>query len=129
MAMARRVSLFEREVRVRLAPVGVDVLFAEARVLTEGQIDDGRYHGSTMMTVDLAALDGRIADPCDIACARRVTELAAGDDRIRDRARRVAIAEAGRKSRELTAPVVDVHVHREGRTLHIDLDVEAWRKP
>ena len=38
MAMARRVSLFEREVAVRLAPVAVDLLHGAASALTEGEL-------------------------------------------------------------------------------------------
>jgi hypothetical protein len=129
MARARRVSLFEREVRTRLAPVGLDLLFAETRLLTEGQVEDGRYFGSTMMTIDLARLQPQVSDACDDGCARRVVDLAAGDDRVRDRARKLAIAEAERRGGALASPAVDVHVRRDGRTVHLDLDVEARRKP
>ena len=38
MAMARRVSLFERTVSVRLAPVAVDILHDAARLLSEGEL-------------------------------------------------------------------------------------------
>ena len=129
MASARRVSLFEREVRVRLAPVGLELLFDQAKVLTEGQLDGDRYHGSTMLTLDLAALRDLLSDECDAACARRVAELAAADDRVRERARRVAFTEAQRRGGRLALPAIDLHVHREGRTVHLDLDVEARRKP
>ncbi len=129
MARATRVSLFEREVRVRLAPAGLDILFDAAKVLTEGQTDGGRYFGSTMLTVDLGAVAPRVADECDAACARRVAELAAADDRVRERARRLAVTFATERGGPLDAPAVDLHVHREGRIVHLDLDVEARRKP
>jgi len=129
MASARRVSLFEREVRVRLAPAGLDVLFDEARVISEGQHDGPRWYGSTMMTIDLARVQARVADDCDQACARRVAELAAADERVRDRTRRLALAHAARDGGALEAPAIDLHVHREGRIVHLDLDVEARRKP
>jgi hypothetical protein len=124
MARARRISLFEREVRVRLAPAGLDVLFDEMRVLTEGQIDGERYFGSTMMTVDLARVQPRVSDECDPACARRIVDLAADDERVRARARRIALDQAQRTG-DLESPAVDLHVHRDGRILHLDLDVEA----
>jgi hypothetical protein len=127
MAAARRVSLFEREVRVRLAPAGLDLLFEEMRVLTEGQVEGDRYFGSTMMTVDLGRVQPRVSDECDPACARRIVELAADDERVRARARAVAITEATRQG-AFADPAVDLHVHRDGRTLHLDLDVEARRK-
>ena len=129
MAAARRVSLFEREVRVRLAPAGLDVLFDEARVISEGQEDGPRWYGSTMMTIDLARVAPRVSDDCDQACARRVAELAAADERVRERTRRLALAHATRDAGALEAPAIDLRVHREGRTVHLDLDVEARRKP
>jgi predicted trehalose synthase len=128
MATARRVSLFEREVRVRLAPAGLDVLFDEARVLTEGQVDGARYYGSTMMTIDLARVQEKVSDECDAALARRVAELAAADERVRERARKLAVGAAERLHGDLDAPTIDVHVHRDGRVVHLDLDVEARRK-
>ena len=128
MAPARRVSLFEREITVRLAPAGLDVLFEEMRVLTEGQIEAGRYFGSTMMTVDLARVQPRVSDECDPACARRIVELAGDDERVRARARTIALAEAARQGGGLDDAAVDLHVHRDGRTLHLDLDLEARRK-
>ena len=129
MARATRVSLFEREVRVKLAPAGLDVLFDAARPLTEGSTEGNRYFGSTMMTVDLAAISSRVVDECDAACARRVAELAAADERVRERARKLAIRFAEERGGALAHPAVDLHVHREGRVVHLDLDVEARRKP
>jgi hypothetical protein len=129
MASARRVSLFEREVRVRLAPAGLDVLFDEARVISEGQLDGPRWYGSTMMTIDLARVSARVSDDCDQGCARRVAELAAGEERVRERTRRLALHHAVRDAGPLEGPAIDLRVHREGRVVHLDLDVEARRKP
>jgi hypothetical protein len=129
MASARRVSLFEREVRVRLAPAGLDVLFDEARVISEGQLDGPRWYGSTMMTIDLARVAAKISDDCDQGCARRVAELAGADERVRERTRRLALAHAVRDAGPLEGPAIDLRVHREGRVVHLDLDVEARRKP
>src|SRR4051812_38230300 len=81
MAMARRVSLFEREVRVRLAPVAVDILHAAARVLSEGELAGDFYAGSTMLTVDLMRTADRISDPPDSSTAQRVAFLYAEDER------------------------------------------------
>jgi hypothetical protein len=128
MASARRVSLFEREVRVRLAPAGLDLLFDEARVLTEGQTDGERYYGSTMMTIDLRRVQARVSDECDDGCAKKVAGLLADDDRARVRARRIALAEAVRAGGAIESPQIDVRVHPEGRALHLDLDVEAVSK-
>src|SRR5690349_44391 len=115
MAMARRVSLFEREVVVRLAPVAVELLHGAARVLSEGELDGDVYAGSTMLTVDLARTADRIADPPDSSTAERVAILYAGDERCRDHAKRVAFAEARKTAGcDLTAPHIDVESRSRG---------------
>jgi hypothetical protein len=129
MAMARRVSLFEREVKVRLSPVGVDVLFGAGSVLSEGHFAGDRFAGSTMITVDLARTAAAISDPIDAATTRRVAALVPTDDRARDRARGVAIGEARRAAGcELTTPKVDLRARAVGHQLHLDLDLEADRR-
>ena len=126
MARARRVSLFEREVSVRLSPAAIEVLFDVAAVLSEGQADGARYFGSTMLTIDLSRATPHVSDDCDIATVRRVAELAATDDRVRRCARGVAAAQAARFAGEhLRDPQIDFRVRRTGRQLHLDLDVEG----
>src|SRR6188474_1471934 len=83
MAMARRVSLFEREVTVRLAPAAVDLLHGAARMLTEGGVDGNVYSGSTMMTVDLQRAASKVSDAPDATTAQRVAVLYAADERCR----------------------------------------------
>jgi hypothetical protein len=129
MASTRRISLLEREVKTRLARAGLDVLFDRAAVLTESQREGAAYVGSTMLSIDLASLSGLVSDECDAALARLVTELLADDERARERARRVALAEAERRAGRLDEPAVDLHVHRDGTIVHLDLDVESRRKP
>src|SRR3954471_13279777 len=94
MAMARRVSLFERQVQVRLASVAVDLIHGAARILSEGEITGDVYAGSTMLTVDLARTVELISDPPDSSTAQRVAFLYAADERCREYARRIAITEA-----------------------------------
>jgi hypothetical protein len=129
MAMTRRVSLFEREVCVRLAPVALELLHGAARVLTEGELDGDAYAGSTMLTIDLARTSDRVSDPPDASTAQRVALLYAGDERCRDHARRIAVAEARRIAGcELSAPSVDVESRARGHELHLSLNVEAHRE-
>lgn len=126
MAMARRVSLFEREVTVRLAPVAVDLLHGAARMLTEGELAGTVYTGSTMMTVDLARASTVVSDNPDATTAQRVALLYAADERCRAHARRIAVAEARRIAGcELSAPLVDVESRAKGPELHLSLNVEA----
>jgi hypothetical protein len=129
MSMARRVSLFEREVTVRLAPAAVDLIHQAARVLTEGELTGDFYAGSTMLTVDLARTIDRISDPPDVSTAQRVALLYAADERCREHARRVAVGEARRMAGcELAAPLVDVESRARGPEVHLSLNVEAQRR-
>jgi hypothetical protein len=128
MAVARRVSLFAREVSVRLAPVAVDLLHDAARVLHEGELVGDLYAGSTMMTVDLSRTANLISDPPDASTAQRIAFLYAADDRCREYARRIAIAEARRAAGcDLSMPHVDVESRARGAELHLSLNVEAKR--
>ena len=128
MAMTRRVSLFEREVTVRLAPAAVELIHGSARVLSEGDFAGQTYTGSTMMTVDLKRAVDRISDPPDATTALRVAVLYASDERARTEARRVAITEARRLAGcDLTAPLVDLESRSRGTEVHLSLDIEGRR--
>lgn len=129
MAMARRVSLFEREVTVRLAPVALELLHGVARVLTEGELTGDGFTGSTMLTIDLARTADRISDAPDPPTAQRAAALYAGDERCRDHARRIAIKEARRIAGcDLVAHSVDLESRARGHELHLSLNVEARRE-
>jgi hypothetical protein len=129
MALARRVSLFEREVSVRLAPVAVDLLHSAARVLTEGELTGEIYEGSTMLTIDLDRTAERISDPADATTAQRVAFLYAADERCRDYARRIAGFEARRLAAcELAHAQIDIESRARGAKLHVSLNVEAQRR-
>ncbi len=128
MAMARRVSLFEREVTMRLAPLAVELLHGAARVLSEGELVGDVYAGSTMLTVDLTALD-KISDPPDASTAQKVALLYAADDRCRAHARRIAVEEARRAAGcELVSARIDVESRAKGHELLLSLDVEAEKR-
>jgi hypothetical protein len=129
MAMTRRVSLFEREVQVRLAPLALDLLHDAARTLSEGELAGNVYAGSTMLTVDLARTIDRVSDPPDASTAQRIALLYAADERCRTHARRIAVAEACRTAGcDLTAPHVDVEARARGAEVHLSLNVEAQRR-
>lgn len=129
MAMTRRVSLFERDVQVRLAPAAVDLLHGVARVLSEGELAGNVYAGSTMLTVDLGRTADRVSDPPDASTAQRVALLYATDERCRNQARRIAVSEAVRTAGvDLTTPRVDVETRSRGAEVHLSLNVEAQRR-
>ncbi len=129
MAMTRRVSLFQREVHVRLAPAAVDLLHNAARVLSEGELSGNAYAGSTMLTVDLTRTSTYVSDPPDASTAQRIAFLYAGDERCRAHARRIAVIEAVRTAgAELTQPHVDLESRSRGAEVHLSLNVEAQRR-
>jgi hypothetical protein len=123
---ARRVSLFEREVRVYLTSPALELLFAHAQVLSEGQKQGAAYFGSTMITFSLERLAELVRDPCDAGTAQRIADLVLGDPRVQARARVIATQEVARR---LSAPVgrvdIDVRVRAAGACIHLDLDVQA----
>ncbi|MEP6866529.1 MAG: hypothetical protein ABJE66_38285 [Deltaproteobacteria bacterium] len=122
-------SLFEREVTIRLAPVAVDLLHDAASVLHEGELAGDIYAGSTMLTIDLAHTMHVISDPPDASTAQRVAFLYASDERCRQHARRIAVAEARRAAGcDLTMSSVDVESRAKGAQLHLSLNVEAQRE-
>lgn len=121
-----RVSLFEREIRVQLSNSAIDILLQSAAVLSEGTVREGRYEGSTMLTIDLGRVSVQVSEACDVATARNVEVLLASDVRIYERARQIAMAEAQRCARSsLDAAAIDLRVRRIGCHFHIDMDVEA----
>jgi hypothetical protein len=129
MAMARRVSLFEREVSVRLAPVAVELLHGAARVLSEGDFEGDVYAGSTMLTVDLSRTSALISDPPDASTAQRAAFLYAADERCRLQGRMIALSEARRMAGcDLSTPHVDVESRARGAELLLSLNVEAQRR-
>lgn len=126
MARARQVSLFHREIRTRLSSAAVEILLGQAQVLSEGQIDEGLYCGSTMITIDCSKAEGWVSDPCDSTTARQLSDLLLQDDRFRDSARELGMREAQRLAREpLGAMQIELSLRTSGTHLHVDLDIEA----
>jgi hypothetical protein len=130
MARATRIGLFEREVRERPARAALDLLFARAEIMSEGQrtLRGGRdaYFGSTMLTFDLPALAVVIRDACDAATAVRLATLLEADPqvgkRIQELARREATRVAGAAPREVSTHIA---MRAQGAKVFIDVDVEG----
>lgn len=128
-ASVRRIALFEREVRERLSKAALDLIFERAEVISEGG-SSGRdaYCGSTMLTIDLAALAPALREPCDAGTARRLAALLAIDADAAARVRAIAAAEAARVSGAPHAAVTaEIKVNARGACVLIDVDVEAAR--
>ena len=126
MVSARRVSLFEREIRVRLSSAALEIMFDLAAVLSEGQVDDDSYFGSTMVTIDISRAAAMVTDTCDTTASRRIEHLLETDERIRAYAHSLAKAEAQRLAGDVLAePQIDCQLRRSGTHLHLDIDIEA----
>lgn len=126
MVSTRRVSLFQREIRVSLSSAAIEILFDLASILSEGLQERGAYFGSTMITFDLARASDLVVDPCDAAAARRLCDELSTDPRLRDRARAVAVTEAERiAGGRLVEASVDVRARASGAHIDLDLDVEG----
>ncbi|MBK8482027.1 MAG: hypothetical protein IPL40_12785 [Proteobacteria bacterium] len=126
MAVVRQVSLFAREVIERLSTTGTELLLADLSRLSEGQRVDGRYFGSTMLTLDLRRLEGRMRDSGDVGTALRLARQWATSELVIGRLRTLALAEAERiAGQPLQADGIDVRVRAEGSWLFVDIDLEA----
>ncbi len=126
MVMARRASLFQREIRVSLSSAAAELLVEKAQVLSEGQVEDQRFYGSTMMSLDLRRLETDVSDQVSAETTTRFSSLAAADKRLQKQTRELAVAEAERLCREpIRDAQVDVNVRADGPHLYIDMDIEA----
>jgi hypothetical protein len=130
MARCRRVSLFRREIKERVSPAGFDLLLDRASKISEGQISGQRYYGSTMLTLDLRAVEAGVSEPCDVATAQRLARLLAGEPEILDRLRGLALADARRIARRKMGRLeTDLRVRTESSRVLIDIDVEGETVP
>jgi hypothetical protein len=130
MARATRIALFQREIRERLSPAALDLVFARIEVISEGQraLRGGSdcYFGSTMLTIDLPALAAHLRDACDAGTARRLAALLENDAGVARRIQGLAEQETARVA---GAPPRNVGIHvtirSQGARVFVDVDVEA----
>lgn len=126
MARAWRPSLFHRQISFRLSSAAIEMVLERAQVLSEGQLEERRYFGSTMLSLDLRRLEAEVSDPISADTTRRLGDLAGADPGLLERCRSLALAEAQRLAgRALESCQIDARVRSRGVHLHIDLDVEA----
>jgi hypothetical protein len=130
MLRVRRISLFEREVRERLSRAALDLVFAGAATMSEGQrsLRNGRevFFGSTMLTIELDSLVGALRDACDASSAHRMAGLLATDTGALGRIRAIAGEEVERLAGTRPDSVsTEIRVRARGTTVYVDVDVEA----
>ncbi len=130
LARVDKISLFEREVRERLSRAALDLIFAKAGVMSEGQrsLRQGREHffGSTMLTIELPAVADAVRDVCDARAAQHLCALLATDTVAAARIKSIAAAEAERLCRARPRSIgAEIKVRARGTTVYVDVDVEA----
>lgn len=129
-ARVERIALFEREVIERLSRAALELLFARAEVISEGQRTTRRgqpaYFGSTMLTIDLAVLSGALRDACDAATARRLALLLRTDAAVVSRVKSIAAREATRIAGARPGDLAtEIKVNARGARVFVDVDVEG----
>jgi hypothetical protein len=128
LAATRRVSLFQREVRLSLSSAALELLFADAVIMSEGQHEGDGFFSSTMITIDLHRVAPFISDSADAGTARRLCDLSQREKRVQAYATRIARDEAIRLAgRELDKLQIDFSTRVSGTLIYFDLDVEARR--
>jgi hypothetical protein len=130
LARAARITLFEKEVRERLSRAGLDLVFAAAKVMSEGQRSHrpgkDAFFGSTMLTIDLGAVAAAVRDACDARSAERLATLLADDADALARVKAIAAREIERLTGARPSSVAaEITVRAQGATVFVDADVEA----
>jgi len=125
--------LIRREVREVLAPRALDLLWSRREEIIEGGREIGGrsqagYFATAMVTVDLIACRGLFREPADVATARRIAELMAGSDDLRDRLLALVGPQLAALSQRSIAQLevsLEFKVRAEGTRILIDGDAMA----
>ena len=130
MACARRIAMFEREVRERLSRAALDAILDRAEVISEGQRAERNgkdcYLGSTMVTVDLDSLGAVLREPGDAGTAQRLAALLRADLTVKARMDALACREVLRITKARPKGVrTEIQIRAQGSRVFIDADVEA----
>jgi hypothetical protein len=134
-AKVERIALIHREVRERLSPGAIDLLFAHGELVVEGgeaialEAGNGRIYATVMMTIDLARCARRVREPIDTATAERLTELMREHEAVRARLTELARPHLARLARLPVDAIelsVDTSIRSEAMALLVDGDAVAW---
>ncbi len=131
LAKATRAALFVERTHRALTREAEEILFEHAEVLTEGSADRTggatSFFGSTMITIDLEPLAGRLRGLDAPGMREALCEVVGASVRMRLRAMRIACAEVARRvpDRDLGTAQVEIRTSLVGCRLHLDVDVEV----
>src|SRR5262249_35849942 len=116
--------------RERLCKSALEILFARAEVISEGQraARGGReaYFGSTMLTLDLETAASVLREACDAGTAQRLAAVLRADPAGLARGQAIATREAARVAGTRPRSVnAEIKVNARGAKVFIDVDVEG----
>jgi hypothetical protein len=128
---ATRASLFVERSHRALTREAEELLFEHAEVMTEGSATRARdaeaFFGSTMITIDLDKLRGRLRGLDAPGTHEALRDVVGASVRMRLRAMRIACAEVARRvpERDLGTAQVEIRTSLVGSRLHLDVDLEV----
>lgn len=120
-----RLRAFRQSRSQQVVSRGVEeLLFQCAEVLSEGQVREETYFGSTMLTIPVSEIGARLGR--DVP-EEELGDALAGSARVRLRASRIARAEAQRRipHRLMGTATVESRVTIEDGNVHVDVDLEV----
>lgn len=126
LARAQRATLSRARSGEALTREAEELIFEVAERMSEGDLRPSAagetYFGTTMITIDLAALSRRLRGSLDGTCLASLVE---GSVRVHLRAMRLARADVMHRfpDREFAAAQVESQVRVVGDRLHLDLDL------
>ncbi len=129
-ARVHRIPLIEREIREHLSQAALDVVFASAEIISEGEASkatgQAQFLGSTMLTLDMPALAELLREPADEGTARRLAVLLAKEKSVEVRIESIVRREVERITRTKPHSVHgETRIRTQGARVFLDIDVEA----
>lgn len=104
-----------------------ETLFASAERISEGEIRDASYFGSTMITISLATLGRRWRGRLSDEVLAELVHILEGSVRVRLRAMRLACADVAHRFPDVSLGTarVETQIVLAPGELHLDVDIEV----
>lgn len=126
MRTARTLSLFQREVTVRLGEPACELLFEHVQVLTEGQNEGIEVLGTVMLSFDLSAVSEQLRTNVSPDSIERVLALFQKSSTVQSRIATIVRNQAESLAQEpLIRLRTDAHYHSDETSFHIDINFDA----
>lgn len=134
-AKVDRIRLIHREVRERLSPGAIDLLFSHGELVVEGSeavaalSGTDRVYATVMLTIELARCAEQIREPIDTATAERLGELMREHPAVPHKLTALArphLARLAKLPAEQLEITVQTTMRSDAMQLLIDGDAVAW---